>query len=186
MRSAKRRSRSTGSRSTAVHACGGASTLLALEAYLDDALAASTTELDLAYGTVSKRQFYGPDFMVGKDWDGRPVALVAGDSIGEARQEYAANADGRGNVGWLRRWLDTDQGLGCVPHLMIGMPGAVAFRDLTGSGSTIATHLWDVLDQVAAFNGSARPVTVLINQYGQNDTTPIPARHPTTIPENGC
>lgn len=155
----------------------GGANLAAIQAYKDIPDAASTPALisssgDAGYGLQAQYQHYGPDFMVAKgDWDGRPVALVAADSIGEARQEYGPNADARGNLGWLRKWLDKKGGTGRIPHHFMGMPGAAAFRELTGTGSSIATRRWAVLDQITAFNGGKPPFTTILNQLGQNDTT---------------
>ncbi|MGZ2483996.1 hypothetical protein ACVITL_002519 [Rhizobium pisi] len=87
---------------------------------------------------------------------------------GEARQEFSAAADQRGNLGWLRKWLDSGWR---IPHVMIGMPGAAAFGELTGSGASVATRRWAIVDEIIAFNGGKRPFTVILNQMGQNDTT---------------
>ncbi|WP_296100353.1 hypothetical protein [uncultured Agrobacterium sp.] len=155
---------------------GGAS-LAEIQAFKATPDAASTIALTSSaggsgYGQQSQYQHYGPDFMVAKgDWDGRPVVVVLTDSIGEARQEYGPNADARGNIGWLRKWLDKKGGIGRIPHLVIGMPGAAAVRELTGSGSTIATRRWDILDQITSFNSGKKPFTAVLNQLGQNDTT---------------
>ncbi|WP_296075359.1 hypothetical protein [uncultured Agrobacterium sp.] len=155
---------------------GGAS-LGAVQAFQATPDAASTSALisstgDAGYGQQAQYQHYGPDFMVARgDWDGRPVALVVADSIGEARQEYGPNADTRGNLGYLRKWLDRKDTAGRVPHLVIGMPGSASLRELTGSGSSIATRRWEILDQVKAFNNGKLPFTAILNQMGQNDTT---------------
>ncbi|PDT33335.1 hypothetical protein CO671_25425 [Rhizobium sp. M10] len=150
----------------------GASDLDTLLAFKDTPLADSTAALDVSYGLQAQPQYYGPDFMVAKgDWDGRPVALGFVDSIGEARQEYSAAADARGNLGWLRRWLDKDGGAGRIPHCLIGMPGAGSVREYTGSGSSIATRRRDIVREIKAFNANKLPFTVIANQMGQNDTS---------------
>ncbi|MBX5105595.1 hypothetical protein HJB52_27695 [Rhizobium lentis] len=150
----------------------GAGDLATLLAFQDTPLADSTAALDTGYGTQAQPQYWGADFMVAKgDWDGRPVALAFVDSIGEARQEYSAAADARGNLGWLRRWLDKDGGPGRIPHCLIGMPGAGSVREFTGSGSAIATRRRDILREIIAFNGNKWPFTVVANQMGQNDTS---------------
>ncbi|MBY5533054.1 hypothetical protein HFO58_07705 [Rhizobium leguminosarum] len=142
--------------------------------FMSDPLAASTPALDTAYGTQNQPQYYNCDFMVAKgDWDGRPVALAFVDSVGESRQEYSAAADDRGNIGWLRRWLDKDGGIGRVPFFMIGMPGNGSVREYTGSGSTIATRRRDIVREIIAFNAGKWPFTVVINQMGQNDTSTL-------------
>ncbi|NKM01368.1 SGNH/GDSL hydrolase family protein [Rhizobium leguminosarum] len=149
----------------------GASDLATLLAFKDTPLADSTAALDSNYATVTQPQYYGPDFMVAKgDWDGRPIVLGLVDSIGEARQQFSAAADARGNLGWLRRWLDRDGGIGRIPHLMIGMSGNGSVRELTGTGAAIATRRWAILDEITAFNNNKKPFTVVANQMGQNDT----------------
>ncbi|MGZ2403374.1 hypothetical protein [Rhizobium ruizarguesonis] len=152
----------------------GASDLATLLAFKDTPSADSTTALDSSYGGQAQPQYYGPDFMVAKgDWDGRAVVLGFADSIGEARQEYSAAADARGNLGWLRRWLDKDGGPGRIPHLLIGMPGAGSVREYTGTGSAIATRRRDIVRQIYAFNGNKWPFTSIVNQMGQNDTSTV-------------
>ncbi|WP_454279943.1 SGNH/GDSL hydrolase family protein [Sphingomonas sp. Marseille-Q8236] len=144
----------------------GAADAATLTPMLNAPATASTASLDTGFGQ-SMPAYYGPDMTVARGWDGRPVALGIVDSIGEARQEYAAEADARGNLGWLRRWLDKDdQAYRRVPFMMMGMPGAGSAREL----GTNATLRWQVLDQAAAFNsGSALPFTIALNQLGQND-----------------
>ncbi|MDV4178826.1 SGNH/GDSL hydrolase family protein [Rhizobium brockwellii] len=149
----------------------GAGDLATLLVFKDTPLTDSTTALDTNYATVTQPQYYGPDFMVAKgDWDGRAIVLGLVDSIGEARQQFSAAADARGNLGWFRRWLDKDGGIGRIPHLMIGMPGNGSVRELTGTGAAIATRRWAVLDEITAFNNNKKPFTVIANQMGQNDT----------------
>ncbi|AHC30587.1 lysophospholipase L1-like esterase [Rhizobium phage vB_RleS_L338C] len=149
----------------------GASDAASLLAYMSDPLAASTPALDTNYGLSSQVQYYGADFMVAKgDWDGRPVVLGFVDSLGEARQEYGMAADDRGNLGWLRKWLDKKAGIGRIPHCFIGVPGAGSVREYTGTGSAIATRRRDIIREIKAFNNNAWPFTVIGNQMGQNDT----------------
>ncbi|MGO7589939.1 hypothetical protein [Rhizobium leguminosarum] len=152
----------------------GAGDHASLLPFMSDPLAASTAALDTGYATQAQPQYYNADFMVAKgDWDGRPVALAFVDSVGEARQEYSAAADARGNLGWLRRWLDNAGGLGRIPFHMIGMPGAGSVREYTGSGSSIATRRRDIVREIIAFNGGKWPFTVVANQLGQNDTSTV-------------
>ncbi|OOO27533.1 UNVERIFIED_ORG: hypothetical protein BTE55_18615 [Rhizobium sophorae] len=152
----------------------GAAELSALLAFKDNPLAASTPALDTGYATQAQPLYYGPDFMVAKgDWDGRPVVLGFVDSIGESRQEYSAAADARGNLGWVRRWLDKSGGIGRIPHCLVGMPGNHSALEYTGSGSTIATRRRDIIREIVAFNGGKWPMTVAANQMGQNDTSGV-------------
>jgi hypothetical protein len=122
---------------------------------------ASTAALD----TVSFPAYYGPDVMVAKGWDGRPVPLVVCDSIGERQTDHPLAADDRRNMGWLRRWLDRDGGTGRIPHFVIGLPGASSTRELAAS----ATKRWDIIDEVVTMNGGKRPFTCVLNQMGRND-----------------
>ncbi|TAY96935.1 hypothetical protein ELH85_23020 [Rhizobium ruizarguesonis] len=153
----------------------GANDNASLLGFMADPLADSTAALDTGYGTQSQPQYYGPDaFMVAKgDWDGRPIPLAFVDSIGESRQEYSSAADARGMIGWLRRWLDKDDGIGRIPFCMIGMPGAGSVREYTGTGTSIATRRRDIVREIIAFNGGEWPFTVVANQLGQNDTSTL-------------
>jgi lysophospholipase L1-like esterase len=145
----------------------GASDLASLLAFKDNPLAASTPALDANYGLQNQAQYYGPDFMVAKGaWDGRPVVLVPADSIGESRQEFGPAADARGNIGITRRWLDKGYS---IPHCIIGVPGAAAFREYTGTGSSIATRRRDIIREIIAFNNGKLPFTTILNQLGFND-----------------
>lgn len=144
----------------------GAAAGVSLEAMLDNLAAPSTAALDTTYGLVTQPQFYGPDNATFKGWEGKPVALVLPDSIGESRQEYSGSADARGNLGVLRRWLDADDATHQrTPHYMIGMPGAGSQRELT----TNALKRWDNLDQLTTWNGGLPPFTVVLDQLAQND-----------------
>lgn len=137
--------------------------------------APTSAAYDAFYNTVgnvtnSQLLAYGPDLMVAKGWDGREVVLMPADSIGDGRQGIAATADARGNMGSFRRLLDrNDTTRGRTPHFVMGVPGAAAYRDLTGAGATIATMRWDVMDEVKAVNGGANPWTACWMQHGRND-----------------
>ncbi|MBY3386423.1 hypothetical protein [Rhizobium laguerreae] len=153
----------------------GANDNASLLGFMADPLADSTAALDTAYGTQNQPQYYAPDcFMLAKgEWDGRPVALAFVDSIGESRQEFSAAADARGMLGWFRRYLDKDAGIGRIPFCMIGMPGAGSVREYTGTGAAIATRRRDIIREIIAFNGGKWPFTVVANQLGQNDTSTL-------------
>lgn len=142
-----------------------ASNLAELETYLSDPLAPSTPNMDLNYGSSTQPQYYGPGFMVAKGWDGRPVALAVVDSIGDERNEFAVSADQRGNLGWLRRWLDNPDGIGRIPHMTIGCAGSGSAREL----NTNALKRWAVIDEVRSFNDGKLPFTVMLNELQTND-----------------
>jgi hypothetical protein len=142
----------------------GASEAPTLEALIGTD-AASTAALDTAYGGTAQPAFYGPDMMVAKGWDGRPVPLVVGDSIGERQNDTPMSSDTRRNKGWVRRWLDATGGRGRIPFFMMGLPGASSLREL----ATSSAKRWDVLDEIVAFNGGKWPFTCVIDQMCIND-----------------
>lgn len=123
-------------------------------------------------GNVSNSQplAYGPAMIFAKGWDGRPVPLVLSDSLIE-RQEIAASADERGNMGVWRRWFDVaDPVWGETMPLIMGVPGAKSQLELAGSGSTIATLRWGLIDIVKnTYNGGLNPWTFVFDQSGRND-----------------
>jgi hypothetical protein len=142
----------------------GASDVATLEALIGTD-APGTAALDTAYGGTAQPTFYGPDMMVAKGWDGRPVALGVNDSIGERQNDTPQSADARRNKGWLRRWLDADGVQGRTPHFLIGVPGASSTREL----ATSSAKRWDVLNEIVAFNGDKWPFTCIIDQMCIND-----------------
>lgn len=142
----------------------GASDAASLQAMIGS-MAPSTAALDTLYGNGNQPAYYGPDMMVAKGWDGRPVVLAVNDSIGERQNDMPQGADERRNKGWLRRWLDKPGGRGRIPHFMMGLPGAASRREL----STSATKRWDVLQEIIAFNGGKWPMTCVLDQLGTND-----------------
>ncbi|MBB3594361.1 hypothetical protein FHX08_004765 [Rhizobium sp. BK529] len=150
-------------------AAADASALAALIA----ADAPTTTAVDAFYcvapGNQTNSQLicYGPDILLAKgDWNGRPVVLSPGDSIGYGRQEISGSADSRGNLGWESKWLDNPGGIGRIPHMIIGCPSAQSAREL----ATSAFLRWDILDDIKAFNNGKYPFTVVLNQMGTNDS----------------
>ncbi|WP_428970322.1 hypothetical protein ACQR50_06840 [Sphingomonas sp. Xoc002] len=139
----------------------GADNAAALVALIGSDMA-STASLD----SMNFPAYYGPDFMVAKGWDGRPVPLIVCDSIGERQSDSPLAADARRNMGWLRRWLDRAGPLGRTPHAVIGLPGAASKRELIAAN---ASRRWDIIDQIVAMNGGRRPFTCILNQMGRND-----------------
>jgi hypothetical protein len=154
----------------------GAGSLAAVQA-LATANGASTAALDpdslyntLGNATNSQIQAYGPSLICAKGWDGRPVPLVTGDSLIE-RQEIAASADARGNMGMLRRWVDQrDDTYGSYIPIVMGVPGGHDEYEL----ATNAYKRWDLLDAIAVGYNSGKPIwTVVADQGGRNDTNAV-------------
>ncbi|MBB4345215.1 hypothetical protein [Rhizobium leguminosarum] len=118
--------------------------------------------------TNSQTQAYGPAMVLAKGWDGRPVPLMLADSLAE-RQEIAASADERRNMGIWRRWLDQrDPVWGSLIPVVMGVPGAHSEYELT----TNALKRWVMIDYIATnFNGGKPIWTFVLDQSGRNDTT---------------
>nr|QIG67137.1 hypothetical protein EVB34_032 [Rhizobium phage RHph_TM26] len=151
----------------------GANSLAAIRA-LAVANGPSTAALDpdSLYNTVgnatnSQIMCYGPCMVLAKGWDGRPVPLVLADSLLE-RQEIAASADARGNMGVGRRWLDQrDPDQGSFIPLVMGVPGSKSAQEL----ATNALKRWDMIDAIkTTFNGGKDIWTYVLDWSGRNDT----------------
>ncbi|MBY5657171.1 hypothetical protein HFO40_20130 [Rhizobium leguminosarum] len=118
--------------------------------------------------TNSQQLAYGPTIVLAKGWDGRPVPLVLADSLVE-RQEIAASADDRGNLGIWRRWLDQRDAIwaNCIP-LVMGVPGSKSVQEL----ATSATKRWDLIDAIkTTYNGGKDIWTFVLDQSGRNDNS---------------
>ncbi|MGO8468350.1 hypothetical protein AB9F45_27705 [Rhizobium leguminosarum] len=118
--------------------------------------------------TNSQQLAYGPALVLAKGWDGRPVPLVLADSLVE-RQEIAASADDRGNMGIWRRWLDQrDSVWGSYIPLVMGVPGSKSVQEL----ATSATKRWDLIDAIkTTYNGGKDVWTFVLDQSGRNDNS---------------
>ncbi|WP_246708237.1 hypothetical protein [Rhizobium laguerreae] len=118
--------------------------------------------------TNSQQLAYGPALVLAKGWDGRPVPLVLADSLVE-RQEIAASADDRGNMGIWRRWLDQRDSIwGSYIPLVMGVPGSKSVQEL----ATSATKRWDLIDAIkTTYNGGKDVWTFVLDQSGRNDNS---------------
>jgi hypothetical protein len=137
-----------------------------------DAPSTAAMDPDNWYNTVgnatnSQQLAYGPAMILAKGWDGRPVPLVLADSLAE-RQEIAASADVRGNMGIWRRWLDQrDPVWGSLIPVVMGVPGAHSENEL----ATSALKRWVMIDYIRdTFNGGKNIWTFVLDQSGRNDT----------------
>ncbi|WP_245459863.1 hypothetical protein [Rhizobium leguminosarum] len=118
--------------------------------------------------TNSQQLAYGPALVLAKGWDGRPVPLVLADSLVE-RQEIAASADDRGNMGIWRRWLDQRDSIwGSYIPLVMGVPGSKSVQELAAS----ATKRWDLIDTIKTTYNSGKNIwTFVLDQSGRNDNS---------------
>ncbi|MBX4870592.1 hypothetical protein HJA85_27095 [Rhizobium bangladeshense] len=122
-----------------------------------------------AVGNVSTSQplAYGPAQIFAKGWDGRPVPIVLSDSLSE-RQEIAASADARRNMGIVSRWLDQrDAAWGSTPHMFMGLPGEKSANELNTSALLRWNSFLDVVKNT--YNAGANPWTFVLDQSGRND-----------------
>ncbi|MGO6708962.1 hypothetical protein [Rhizobium leguminosarum] len=134
---------------------------------------ASTPARDTFYNTVgnesnSQPLAYGPAMVLAKGWDGRPVPMVLSDSLIE-RQEIAATADARRNMGMWLRWLDVrDPVWGSIIPLVMGVPGSKSVQEL----ATSATKRWAMIDAIRdTYNGGKNIWTFVLDQSGRNDNS---------------
>ncbi|AGC35699.1 lysophospholipase L1-like esterase [Rhizobium phage RHEph06] len=128
-----------------------------------------------AVGNVSLSQplAYGPAQIFAKGWDGRPVALILSDSLSE-RQEIAASADDRRNMGILSRWLDQrDATWGSTPHMFMGLPGAKSANELNTSALLRWNSFLDVVK--TTYNAGLDAWTFVLDQSGRNDNNTVAA-----------
>ncbi|MGO7308750.1 SGNH/GDSL hydrolase family protein [Rhizobium ruizarguesonis] len=121
----------------------------------------------LGNATNSQKCAYGPALVLAKGWDGRPVPLVVGDSLIE-RQEIAASADVRGNMGMWRRWFDQrDRDYGSYIPLVMGVPGEHNEYEL----ATNSTKRWVMIDYIRdTYNNGKDIWTCVADVGGRNDT----------------
>ncbi|QIG73374.1 hypothetical protein EVC03_066 [Rhizobium phage RHph_Y5A] len=123
--------------------------------------------------TISQWLAYGPAQIFAKGWDGRPVAMILSDSLAE-RQEAAASADDRRNMGILARWLDRrDAVYGSTPHIFMGLPGAKSANELNTSALLRWNSFLDVVK--TTYNAGKDPWTFVIDQIGRNDNNAVAA-----------
>lgn len=137
----------------------------------------STASLDpdslyntLGNATNSQKMTYGPSLIVAKGWDGRPAPLLLADSLFE-RQEIAASADARGNIGIGRRWFDKrDPTWGSLIPVVMGVPGSKSAQEL----STNSTKRWDLIDAIkTTYNGGKDIWTMVVDWSGRNDNSTV-------------
>ncbi|OHV25107.1 hypothetical protein EOS93_25195 [Rhizobium sp. RMa-01] len=116
--------------------------------------------------TNSQQMAYGPCMVLAKGWDGRPVPLVLADSLLE-RQEIAASADARRNMGIGRRWLDQrDPVQGSLIPIVMGVPGSKSAQEL----ATNALKRWVMIDAIATTYNSGKNIwTFVLDWSGRND-----------------
>ncbi|MBX9881226.1 MAG: hypothetical protein K2X73_04560 [Sphingomonas sp.] len=140
-------------------------------ASLGEAFQTSSTSLasNVATGAVANTGStslfaYGAAAMACQGYDGRPVALVYGDSIATGTGEPATFADDRGNRGWLARGLDlSTNGATRFPFAKWAAPSAAARQVTVASDFTRRFQMIDALPNV--------PFTHILSQIGLNDAT---------------
>lgn len=141
-----------------------------VEAYMSTPLADSTAALSVSIGGVSPAQpgLFTSDFVFGKGWDGRPVVLAMTDSIAYGRQEVSISADADGAFGFLERMLFRSTGIGSIPVMNIGMPGAKAANEF----GVNAMKRHNIVAAIKTLNGGSKwPMTRIVIGMGSNDVS---------------
>ncbi|WP_156466878.1 hypothetical protein [Rhizobium sp. Leaf384] len=131
-------------------------------------LAAKLTDGSAITQSNAVARQYIPAFMVAKGGDGRPVFLLAGDSI-----QAGANANGasfgllspRGNVGYWQSGLDDNTGSKRLAYGTLALEGS-----RPGDWSTRANwaRKLDAVKKVTTANGGVPPFTQIGSNHGNN------------------
>jgi len=140
-------------------------------ASLGEAFQTSSTSLAsaAASGTIANTGSaslfaYGASAMVCQGYDGRPVSLVYGDSIGTGTGEANNTSDDRGNKGWLARGLDSTASSSIrLPFAKWTAPSAAAKQITTSADFARRFAMISALPNV--------PFTHIAFQMGLNDAT---------------
>lgn len=103
--------------------------------------------------------FYGPSLAISDGWDGRPVALVMGDSI--AFGSYEARS-------WVTSGLGTTYGGIDVPYANFAVQGTRPANSYTIAPG-IAQRKDQLLRSAINFNGGRTLWTAIISEHGVND-----------------
>jgi hypothetical protein len=106
---------------------------------------------------------YGPCMAVMKGWDGRPVPIVVGDSIGQGAADVIISTDARGIVGYIPRGLDDGSSSTRMPFCMLAAAGT-APSQTTGLVAGNFKHRYDVIAALPNWPG-----TCVLSQHGVNE-----------------
>jgi hypothetical protein len=139
-------------------------------------LSATTLASLLGGGTVTTNASgtaiygYGPTLgLVKGSYDGRPVVMIIGDSIGNGAGTESWVANDRCDVGYIPQGLsDPRNGLLRIPYGQCGRSGThiVNWSEAANNGAlTIA-----MLDSATALNGGKLPFTDIICEHGVNSS----------------
>lgn len=114
---------------------------------------------------ASRSAVYGPLMCAGQGWDGSPVLLVTGDSIGHGLQEnefHVGNA--RGDFGYVMRGLDDNASSSRFSAAMINIPGSDPLNDANTAVGYFGRR-------IAMINGLPNvPFTSILSEAGTNNS----------------
>jgi hypothetical protein len=135
-------------------------------------------------GAASNIYAYGPTAIVAKGWDGRPVALLTGDSIAYGNDANATTNrawSSRGNVGYWQSGLD-DTVNGRIPFGLVCVPGLTSVLD--DSAADLPKTLAMLEDPIFGSGVNYRPpFTCIVSEMGVNDfdASTGASRYPTPV-----
>ncbi|WP_462116958.1 hypothetical protein [Methylorubrum extorquens] len=111
-----------------------------------------------------------PAFMVAKGWDGRPVGLLAGDSIQAGANENSIPGfmSPRGVQGYWQRGLDDNTQSKRIAFGTLALEGA---RPSDWQNRTAWSRKLDAVAKATAANGGKPPFTFIGSNHGNNSAT---------------
>lgn len=134
-------------------------------------LAAKLTDDSNIGNTGSHSDTYIPAFMVAQGGDGRPAAIIVGDSIGFGANESSSSVtpqwSDRGAFGYIQRGLDDDGASRRIAHATLCIPGA---KPLDWQDRSKWARKLDAVKAVHDATGDW-PFDLVISQHGTNFAT---------------
>ncbi|MFG5120871.1 hypothetical protein [Methylorubrum sp. POS3] len=111
-----------------------------------------------------------PAFMVAKGWDGRPVGLLAGDSIQAGANENSITGfmSPRGTQGYWQRGLDDNTNSQRIAFGTLALEGA---RPSDWSTRANWSRKLDAVAKVTAVNSNKPPMTFIGSNHGNNSAS---------------
>jgi hypothetical protein len=113
-------------------------------------------------GSGANVRCYGPCMAVMSGWDGRPVPIIVGDSIGEGAADGIISTDARGIVGYIPRGLD-DNASTRMSFCMLAAAGTAPSQS-TGLIAGNFKHRYDIISALPNMPG-----TCVLSQHGVNE-----------------
>lgn len=117
------------------------------------------------FSTSSTSQVPGPSLFAAQGWNGTPVVIATGDSIGEGQTENEhAAGNTRGDFGYVMRGLDDAVGSARMAAANIAIPGADCGHDANAAAGYYGRRLAMLADLPNI------PFTTILSEHGTNDS----------------